>query len=256
LFNSYGKSVFRLIAASLCLIACNASALTVRLCTFDRPFAPYTMPDGSGQTQELLRRAARGSAIRIENTFAPRARCLAQLQHGETDALVAAYAPERVSYGAIPMLGGQPDQSYALAVTRFMVYRRSGSAVQWNGKQFSGLGTLPVGVQASFIHGPLLQKLGVTVDDGAKSADQNLGKLAFDRLSAAIAQEAEAGYYVEQNYKGRIEALPIPFNLTPLYLMVNRGFYKRNRAAIDGYWQTIRTVRQSPEYQAYLRQWR
>jgi len=248
--------VLRLLTASLCLIACNASALTVRLCTFDRPFAPYTMPDGSGQTQELLRRAAKGGGIRIENTFAPRARCLAQLEHGETDALIAAYAPERVGYGVIPMQGAQPDDAYALAITRFMVYRRIGSAVQWNGKQFKGLGPQPVGVQASFIHGPLLRKLGVAVDDGAKSADQNLSKLAFDRLSAAIAQEAEAGFYINQAYKGRIEALPTPFHLTPLYLMVNRGFYKRNRAAIDAYWQAIRTTRQTPEYQAYLRQWR
>jgi hypothetical protein len=38
--------------------------------------------------------------------------------------------------------------------------------------------------------------------------------------------------------------------------MVNRGFYNRNRAAIDAYWQAIRTTRQTPEYQAYLRQWR
>lgn len=246
----------RLLAFALTFIVADASALTLRLCTFDHPFAPYTMPDGSGQAQELLRRAAKGGPIVIDNAFAPRARCLAQLQNGESDALVAAYAPERVAYGVIPMQGDKPDESFALAVTRFMVYRRVGSGVQWNGKQFSGLGALPVGVQASFIHGPLLAKLGVAVDAGAKSAEQNLGKLAFERLSAAIAQEAEATPIVEAQYKGKLEALPAPFHLTPLYLMVNRSFYQRHQAVIDAYWQAIRSTRQSTSYQSYLRQGR
>lgn len=253
--------MFRLLAAGLCLIACHAghaAALHLRLCTFDRPFAPYTMPDGSGQTQELLRRAAQGAAIVIDNSFAPRARCLAQLQSGEVDALVATYLPERLSYGAVPMLGGEPDPSHTLAVIPFMAYRRTGSGVQWDGKRFTGLAHGQaggqVGVQAGFFHAALLRKQGVAVDDGAKTTEQNLGKLALGRVAAVVARDAEAAPLIERHFKGQIDMLPAPFHLTPLFLMVNRGFYNRHRAAIDDYWQAIRATKAAPDYQAYLRQ--
>jgi hypothetical protein len=73
--------------------------LTLRLCTLDQPFPPHTMPDGSGVAQVLLRHAARAEGITIENSVAPRLRCIAQLKSGEVDGVLAAFLPERVEYG-------------------------------------------------------------------------------------------------------------------------------------------------------------
>lgn len=236
----------------LLLLSAEARALDIRLCTFDRPFPPHTMPDGSGQVQELLRRAAATAAIAIKNINAPRARCVAELRVGEVDALVAAFLPERQEFGVYPMAGKRPDPARALATARFNVYRRRGGTAYWDGKRLANLGAKPVGVQAGFVHGPMLRELGVAVDDGARSTEQNLGKLAYGRLSVAIALEHEAAPIIAQQYKGQIEPLPLPFHLTELYLLVNRKFYQEHKREIDDYWSAIAQQRRSASYQQYL----
>lgn len=236
----------------LCAVAGNAAALTIRLCTFDSPYAPLLMPDGSGQVQELLRRGARSAPVMLHQVTESRARCLSLLQRGEVDATLGAFLPDRLEYAVYPMVGGQPDESQALGVLRFMVYRRRGSALAWDGHLFGNLGRQPVGIQLTSIHGPLLRQMGVVTDDSGRSVDDNLGKLAQNRVAATIGLEGEAQRVIEQKYRDEIEALPQPFQLTPLYLLVNRAYYQSHKPQIDEYWLTLRQQRLSPDYQQYL----
>ncbi|NRR30727.1 hypothetical protein HSX11_11085 [Oxalobacteraceae bacterium] len=232
----------------LCAVCCNAQALTLRLCTFDRALYPYTMPDGSGLAQQLLRRTGKGLQIDVNNMIAPRARCLALLQSGEVDALVAAFLPERMEYGAYPMTGEQPDARTALAVVRFMVYRRRGSNIGWDGQHFSNLGQQPVGVPLGFIHEAMLRKLGAVIDGGGLGSEQNFDKLAQNRLAAVVALEEEGKPLIELKYREQIEALPFPLHQTPLYLLVNRMYYIANKQKIELYWSALRQRREAPDY--------
>jgi polar amino acid transport system substrate-binding protein len=237
---------------SLSALAGPAAAMPLRLCIFDRPLPPITMPDGSGQVQELLRRAARTASISIHAIPASRPQCLAQLQSGEVDAMLGAFLPERLAYAAYPMAGDQPDESQAVAQARFMVYRRHGSAVDWDGRHFSNLGRQPVGIQPAFLHAVLLHQMGVVTDEDSRSTADNLAKLVQNRVAAVVALEGEAGAVISAQLSGQVEVLPQPFHVTPMYLVVNRDYYRQHQALVDGYWLSLRQYRLSVDYQQFL----
>lgn len=232
----------RLLFSLLLPLACNAHALTLRLCTLDQPFPPHTMPDGSGVAQVLLRHAAREEGITIENSVAPRLRCIAQLKSGEVDGVLAAFLPERVEYGVFPMAGPLADETRALSVVRFVVYRQKGGSVQWDGSAFSGLDARPVGLQVGLAVAQHLRQTGVTVDEGAKTIGQNLEKLVRGRLQAVVALEGESQPLVER-LSDRIEVLPKAFDATPIYLQVHPAYYSANREAVEKLWNAVRRAR-------------
>lgn len=232
----------RLLFSLPLILACNAHALTLRLCTLDQPFPPHTMPDGSGMAQVLLRQAAREEGITIENSVAPRLRCIAKLKSGEVDGLLAAFLPERIDYGVFPMAGPAADETRALSVVRFVVYRQKGGTVQWDGSAFSGLDARPVGIQVGLAVAQRLRQTGVTVDEGAKTIAQNLEKLVRGRLQAVVALEGESQPLVER-LSDRIEVLPKAFDATPIYLQVHPAYYSAHREAVEKLWNAVRRGR-------------
>jgi polar amino acid transport system substrate-binding protein len=235
-------------------VACLAAdaRLALRICTFDQPYPPLMMPDGSGQAQELLRRGANNLPLAISQVILPRPECLSRVRSGEADATMAAFVPERLEYCAYPMQGLHVDEGGALGVLRFMVFRRRDSDLGWDGHRFSNLGRQPVGVQTGFLHGALLRQMGVVLDEGSSSTETNLAKLAQSRVAAVIGMDGEGDAVITQKYRDQIETLPDPFHLTPVYLAVNRQYYLAHKGAIDAYWSALRQVRQSSDYQHYL----
>lgn len=245
----------RFLLTLLFAAACDARALTLRLCTLDHPFPPHTMPDGSGQAQELLRLAGKEVGITVENIVAPRLRCIARLKSGEVDALLSGFLPERMDYGVFPMAGPVADDSRAVSVVRFIVYRQKGGTVQWDGRAFSGLDQRPVGIQTGLAVVQRLRQTGVTVDEGAKTIEQNLEKLVRGRVQAMIALEGESQPLIDRSFSNRIEALPKAFDSTPIYLHVHPGYYASHREAIDKLWNALRRTRESPAFQQYQKRW-
>lgn len=232
----------RFFLSLLLALACDAEAVTLRLCTLDQPFPPHTMPDGSGVAQVLLRQAAREEGITIENSFAPRLRCIARLKSGEVDGLLSAFLPERMEYGVFPMAGATADETRALSMVRFVVFRQKGGAVQWDGSAFSGLDARPVGIQVGLAVAQRLRQTGVTVDEGAKTIGQNLEKLVRGRLQAVVALEGESQPLVDR-LGDRIEVLPKAFDATPIYLQVHPAYYAGNREAVVKLWNAVRRLR-------------
>ncbi|MBT9457686.1 MAG: hypothetical protein IV097_13800 [Burkholderiaceae bacterium] len=238
-----------LLAALMMLAAASLQATPIlRLCTADVPFYPYTMPDGSGYSQQLIRLALRGLPLQLKNHMAPRARCLQDSRSGQADALVGVYASERLAWLSYPMKAGEPDAAASLAQLRFMVYRRSGSTADWDGKRFYHLDHGAIGVQFGFSYGLELERLGVPLDDKAPSAEQVLLKLARGRIPLAVLQEEQGQALVQQAFAGKIEALPQPFMQQNLYLIVTREFQARHPALVTQLWAAIAGARGSPEY--------
>lgn len=243
-----------LLVALLILAATSLRAEpTLRLCTADVPFYPYTMPDGSGYSQQLIRLAMRGLPLQLKNHMAPRARCLQDSRNGQADALVGVFATERLQWLSYPMKGSEPDPEASLAQLRFMVYRRSGTTADWDGVRFYQLDHGAVGVQFGFSYGLNLERLGVAVDDKASSAEQVLRKLERGRIPLAILQEEQGRSLVESAFAGRVEALPRPFIQQTLYLIVTREFQARHPALVTRLWEAIAQVRAGAEYQRILR---
>jgi ABC-type amino acid transport substrate-binding protein len=236
----------RQIALSLLLgvpMLAQAAPLELKLCVFDHPFPPMTYPDGSGQAQDVLRRASRLQPVQIQTVVAPRFQCMEQLRTGQVDAMLAAFIEERTAYSAFPMKDSQPDASRAVGEVNFSVSRRRGGTVNWDGKQFVNLGRQPVGTQPGLLHVALLRQLNVVIDDSAGSPEQAFAMLAQNRVAAVVTQQGEGEAIIARKYKGEIDMLPTPLITTPLYLSINRNFYQRHQAQIDSYWDAVRQVR-------------
>jgi ABC-type amino acid transport substrate-binding protein len=253
MINLFEKPMRGLFASVILASALDANALTVRLCTLDHPFPPFTMPDGKGQVQELLRLAGKEEAVTLENIFAPRLRCMAKFQSGEVDALISGYLPERLTLGAFPMIDDHVDDTKAVGTVRLNVYRLRGSRVDWDGKSFGGLNQGSVGIEVGLTAGQRLRALGVNVDEGAKTVEQNLEKLLLGRVQAVVALESDAKLIIAQRFSDKIEALPQPFEYTVIHLQVNRHFYSLHKNSIDKLWTAIRQTRESPAFQQYLK---
>jgi polar amino acid transport system substrate-binding protein len=226
----------------------------LRVCIYDHAFPPLTYPDGSGQAQELMRRAARTVSLTISSTILPRNECIARLRDGELDAMLGAFIPERLEYSAFPMRGDGPDTGAALAELYIMVFKRHDSTLGWDGQQFLDLGRQPVGTEPGFLHVLKLRQLGVVVDDSAASVEQSMVRLTQHKVAAVTAQQGEGAALVRDKFRGQIDMLPQPFEVTPMYLIFNKAFHQQHRALVESYWAALRQQRHSPAYQQYLRE--
>lgn len=245
----------RFLLTLLLIVACNANAVTMRLCMLDHPFPPFTMPDGSGQVDELLRLAAREDGTVIETTLAPRLRCIARFKAGEVDALLAAFMPDRMAYGVFPMAGAAADEARAVGVVRFVIYRKKGSKLQWDGHAFTGVDRRPIGIQTGLAVAQRLRQAGLTVDEGAKTVEQNLEKLARGRVQAVVALEDGSPPLADRALIDQIEALPMPFDSAPIYLQVQPGYYASNRETVDKLWNAVGRIRASSAFQQYQKRY-
>lgn len=232
------RLLFFFLACLCCTTGVAAEPVVLRLCTLNQPFPPFTRPDGSGTSQLRVHRAIHGLPLRIDNYVAPQPRCLHDLQTGRADALIGTFAPERLAFAVYPLRAGEPDPQRAIESISFLVYRRRGSPVQWDGLHFSGLETGVIGTQSGFAQKSSLLALGVKVDDGARSVQQNLEKLAAGRFDAVVLYENEARR-IGDRFHGQLELLPQPFLRTGLFLMFGREFSRRHPALVEATWEAL-----------------
>lgn len=255
MLSAFFSRSIRLIAALLS-VAATAHAADVpsqfRFCSMDVSFAPYAKVDGSGHIQYLIVQAAKSLNLNFERHVAPRRRCLEEIKNGQADGMIAAYSPDRAEYGAFPMAAGEPDESKALVVVRYLLYRRGGTKVDWDGQRFVGLGDGMIGVESGFIYlTEKLKQLGIPYDEGAKSLEQNLIKLTKNRVDGVIAMDIEGNTLMTDRFAGQIERVAKPFDQTALFLMVSKPFYARNPKFMESYWQAIKAYRGTADYRQY-----
>ncbi|MFA9218656.1 MAG: substrate-binding periplasmic protein [Sphingomonadaceae bacterium] len=223
-----------------------------RLCSMDVDYPPYGRVDGSGHLQYLARQAAREMGMKLERSVAPRRRCFEQLRAGQVDGMIGAYSTERAKYVVFPMAAGVPDEKKAVGTPRYSLYRRKGAALDWDGKQFTGLGLGTIGVESGFtIIIEKLRQLQVRFDDGPKSLELNFAKLASGRIDGVIGMEVEADRLLANRYAGKIERAMHPFEQTPLYMMLSRQFQTQYPAATTRYWQALEDYRGTADYRQY-----
>ena len=231
-----------------------AAPVRFRLCSMDVDYEPYANVEGTGQLQYLMGQASRNLGVELERYVAPRRRCIEQLKAGLVDGMFGAYSPERAEYAVFPMQGAEPDERKSVATPRYFVYRRKGAPLTWDGQRFGGLGQGEgrIGVESGFAFLiEQLQRLQVRYDDGAKSLEPNLSKLAAGRLDGVIGMEIEADKLIASRYADKLERLARPFEQTPLYLMFSRQFHAQYPGFSVRYWQALQDYRGTPDYRQY-----
>ncbi len=245
-FFTIGFLVSSLLAAGPAAAAPAKPAMT--LCFERQEVLPWRTLDGGGLNFELLNEVARRIGVVFEYQSMPWKRCLAELKANQVaGAFAVSYLQERQELGAYP--GGlSPDPARRLHVDRYVLVRRKGSRVGWNGKSFQNLDGR-VGFQLGYSVGDFLRGQGVLVDEGSQRSDELLQKLVSGRIEAAALGGGDAGRLVRGAMAERVEIVPAPLVEKPYYLMLSHDLAMREPALAERIWKTIAEVRNSPAYQ-------
>lgn len=245
----------------LCLLpalvsAARAEMPVLRLCYEDRDSYPWVMTDNSGLNLQLLGLVEHALALRFSYLPVPWKRCLAGLQQNSYDgAFASSYKAERMGLGRYPMdAAGQLDPSKRLHTSGYALYRRTGSAVNWDGNAFQQLHGR-VGSLSGFSVVDFLQARGVAVDETSRDPLALLRMLEHGRIEAAALQSLRADFVLQANpsLQASIEKLPVPLEEKPYYLMLSNDYVAANPVLAAAIWAEIERQRESPEYREQAR---
>jgi polar amino acid transport system substrate-binding protein len=243
-FFTIGFFVSTLLAGSPALAAAKPS---IPLCFERQEVLPWRTLDGGGLNFELLNEVARRIGVEFDYQSMPWKRCLAQLKANQVGgAFAVSFSQERLALGAYPG-GQQADPERRMHVDRYVLARRKGSRIDWDGKAFRNLDGR-IGFQLGYSVGDFLRAQGVLVDEGSQRSDELLQKLVTGRVEAAALGGGDAQRLVRGPLAQQIEVLPRPLLEKPYYLMLSHDFVARQPALAERIWQAIGEVRKSPAY--------
>lgn len=230
-----------------------AAPKTLQLCYERLDIHPWRTVDGRGLNFELIRMAAAKAGVTVQFVTLPWKRCLSEMQEGVMHGVFAAsFAPDRLAMGAYPG-GNPPDPALQLYSDGYVLVRRKNDAVQWDGKNVTGL-TGPVGAQVGYSVANDLRRLGVAVDEGSQTARELLQKLQLGRLGAAALGNSDALNLLGDRarageFGANLEVLPQPLMQKAYYLMLSNQLVQQAPDLADRLWRQIGAVRRSPDYQ-------
>jgi polar amino acid transport system substrate-binding protein len=185
----------------------------------------------------------------------PWKRCLAQVKANQVDgAFAVSFSRERLALGAYPgkhgaISGpdGQADPARRMHVDRYVLVRRKGGKVDWDGKRFANVDGR-IGFQLGYSVGDFLRAQNVPVDEGSQQADELVQKMLAGRLVAAALGGGDAMRLMRSAYATQIEMLPVPLIEKPYYLLLSHAFVAQRPDLAERIWKTVEEVRTSPAY--------
>ncbi|WP_294769703.1 transporter substrate-binding domain-containing protein [uncultured Rhodoferax sp.] len=227
---------------------------TLRLCYEDATILPWRTADGRGLNFELLQQVGQQLGVTLTYLPLPWKRCLASLQANEVDgAFAASFSAERLDMGAYPG-GKQADPAKRMHNDRYVLLRRKGSTVQWDGKQISNLEG-PVGVQLGYSIAAQLRGKGVAVDENNQGALALARRLMLGRVGAVAMGGSDATMlFAQPDIANQLEELPLPLTEKSYYLMLSHQLLATQPELAQRIWKTMETVRNSPAYKKQERQ--
>lgn len=241
------------ILAAASLLAPPLHAQTMRICADEQSHMPFIDKEGNGVTGQLILQAAGEVGVKVVFYGAPTTRCREEIRAGLANGFPSApYTAALLPFMVFPMQQGKPDAARGTLLARAMVFRRQGSAADWNGKAFSGLAMPVLMPFGAVLLSDRLQAMNVPFDDKGKTLALIFGKLLAGRGDVAIGSEySGAALLTEPRFAGKIEALPLPFSEEFYYLGVSRAYYDANTAQVEQLWDAIGRIRASAVYRAH-----
>jgi polar amino acid transport system substrate-binding protein len=219
----------------------------ITLCFERQEVLPWRTLDGHGLDFELLNEAARRIGIRFDYRSMPWKRCLAQVKANEVDGLFAAsFSADRQDIGVYPG-GPQADPARRMHTDSYVLVRRKGSAIDWDGKKFSHVDGR-IGFQLGYSVGEFLRSKQVPVDEGSQQADELVQKMLAGRLSAAALGGGDAVRLMRSPVTDQLEVLPVPLVEKPYYLVLSHRLVEKDPKLAERIWDAIGAVRAQPAY--------
>lgn len=226
---------------------------SVKFCHEDVDVYPWVLKDRPGLNIAHLKAVEQKLGIKIETIPLPWKRCQDDMREGKVDGIFAAsFKTERLDMGVYPMAGDKPDAARAMMYDGYSLYRLKGGAVQWDGKKLTAAGS--IGAQPGYSIVDQLKQLGVKVDEGTKTADDNLKKVLLGRLDAAALQTLEGDNSLSTNpeYGAKLEKVTPPLVDKPFFLMLSKQFVAKYADFSKDVWKALAEVRESADYKAKM----
>ncbi len=221
--------------------AASVPAQVLTVCVSQNPVAPLTYPDREGDAQLMVRAAASQLGRQVSFATAPWLRCRMGLKAGTYHAILPIIgSTDYLADYAFPMRNGSVDTGRSVGPMTVAVVRRIGQGVSWDGTAFTDLRGPVLVLPGQMIARDKLKSLGVTEDAGTPLMDSMLRKLVIGRGDAAILPlgAAEAALGLEE-FRGKLEILPIALTTEPSYISFNREFYEANTRWVEALWSGV-----------------
>ncbi|CAN7441448.1 transporter substrate-binding domain-containing protein [Pseudoduganella sp. LjRoot289] len=220
---------------------------TVTLCFERADVKPWRTEQLGGLNFELLRQVEQRINIHFDFQSVPWKRCLAQLQlNGYDGAFAVSFKDDRRALGVFPG-GAAVDAAKRMHVDRYMLLRRKGATVEWDGKALRGLQG-PVGFQLGYSVGEVLRGLRVDVDEGSQRADELARKLIAGRLGAAAMGGSDASAIMHGPMAAQLDMLPLPLVEKPYFLVLSHAMAQRRPELVQRIWNAMEQARNSAAY--------
>ncbi|MES2346041.1 MAG: transporter substrate-binding domain-containing protein, partial [Pseudomonadota bacterium] len=196
---------------------------------------------------ELLKMVEKRLDIHFEFQGIPWKRCLAQLKANAVDgAFAVSYKPDRRELGEYP--GGQQiDVGKRMHIDSYVVIRKKGSKVDWDGKSFRNLDGA-VGFQLGYSVGDVLRAQNIEVDEGSQRADELARKLIAGRVAAAAVGGSDAHGLMNGPLAPQLEQLPVPIIEKPYFLILSHGMVAARPQLAERIWRAVEEARNSAAY--------
>lgn len=222
---------------------------TITLCHEDHDVRPWRYGNGGGLNFRLIESAGRQAGLSLRFEAMPWKQCMARLRANQVDGVFAAsFRPGQPADGVYPG-GVAPDDGKRLYMERFVLVRRKGDRLDWDGASLSRLQGA-VGIQAGFQVGEHLRTLGVPTAESGGDADDVLRLLVAGRVGGAALLAGEAAKLLEHDpaLRSALEVLPTPLMETPYYLVLSQSFFQRHPKRAENLWRAVETARDSAAY--------
>lgn len=256
-FSNLGRRLRLCHGLTWLLLATASVAADKRELTFcyeNENIRPWQYRNGTGLNFELLDRVAARLGLRFHYQAAPWKRCLLDLKGNVFAGVMdASFKIERLDNGSYPPHPADlaaPDPGKALHIERYVIVRRQGSTVGWNGETFERLRN-PAGAPLGYSVADELRSAGIPVDDGAPTTFDVLQKLLRGRIDVAVLLQGEvAALLAEDPALARgLEVLPRPYAEKPYYLMFSHRLARSEPELVHRIWSAIALERATPDWQ-------
>jgi polar amino acid transport system substrate-binding protein len=203
-----------------------------------------------GLTLELLEKVKKALGIEIEYKRMPWKRGLYLLERSEIDGLFhASYKPEREQLGEYPQHDGRPDESRAIFIQSYALYKLKGSSPEYDGQSIRHLDG-PIGVVSGYSIESQLKSQGYDIS-AAHSMQSNFDRLNKGRIVAFAMLENMADDFLQRNRDlyASIEKVTPVLQARAYYLLLSKRMKQSHPELSESIWNAVRDINQSASFQ-------
>lgn len=196
-----------------------------------------------GVAVELIRIAAGDAGVPLVLKRMPGKRVLAEIESGALDGgFLFSFMAERASAMVFPMRDGAPDSARRVTTLNYVLYRRTGTSLSFDGTKITGLSGA-IGINNGFSIGEELRRLGATVSE-AQTTEQNVRKLESGRIGGYAMHDAIADPFIAANRIRGLEKLPTPLLRKDYFLVFSRRFAEAQPGLAERLWDGVSRLRE------------